>query len=117
MTFFDLRSSDSSEEASKPEQRRHVHSDDDVVWSSGSYIRPQPIPKKDKLVEEMKLQYEFEFKALRAEMERIRAEQRRMKDYVNSVRTQSSLKPSGNDYRSEERATRRAIPAEIFYGP
>ena len=50
-------------------------------------------------------------------MERMKAEQRRLKDDVNSVRTQSSTsKPSGDDYRSEERVARRAIPAEIFYG-
>ena len=70
-----------------------------------------------KKVEEMKLQHEFEIKALRTEMERMRAEQRRLKDDVNSVRTQSSTsKPSGDDYTSEERVARRAIPTEIFYG-
>ena len=116
MTFFDLRSSDSSEEASKPEQRRHVHSDDDVVWSSGSYIRPQPIPKKDKLVEEMKLQHEFEIKALRTEMERMRSEQRRLKDDVNCVRTHSSTsKPSRRLQIRGKGVAQRSIPAEIFY--
>ena len=50
-------------------------------------------------------------------MERMKAEQRRLKDDVNSVRTQSSIsKPSDDDFRSEERVARRAIPAEIFYG-
>ena len=50
-------------------------------------------------------------------MERLKAEQRRLKDDVNSVRIQSSTsKPSGDDYRSQERVARRAIPAEIFYG-
>ena len=50
-------------------------------------------------------------------MERMKAEQRRLKDDVNSVRVQSSTsKPSGDDFRSEERVARRAIPAEIFYG-
>ena len=72
MTFFDLRSSDSSEQASTPEQRRHVrrpHLDDDDLWSLGSYTRSKPIPQKDKLVEEMKLHYEFEIKALGTEIE------------------------------------------------
>ena len=46
--------------------------DDDFLGidlSLGSYTRPKPILKKDKLVEEMKLQYEFEIKALRTEIE------------------------------------------------
>jgi hypothetical protein len=98
MTFYDARSSDSSD-----------------LRSLGSYTRPKPIPKK--LVEEMKLQLKFEIKSLRTEMERMKVEQRRLKDDVNSVRTQSSTsKPSGNDFRLDERVARRAIHAEIFYG-
>ena len=50
-------------------------------------------------------------------MERMKAEQRRLKDDVNSVLIQSSTpEPSGDDFRSEERVEQRAIPAEIFYG-
>ena len=78
MTFFDLISSDSSKKASTQEQRRHVqrpHPNDDDLWSLGSYTRPKTIPKKDNIVDELKLQYEFEIKALRTEMERKRAEQ------------------------------------------
>jgi len=57
MTFFDLRSSNSSEKASTLEQRRHVrrpHPDNDDLRSLGSYTRPKPIPKNDKIVEELK---------------------------------------------------------------
>ena len=48
MTFFDLRSSDSSERVSTPEQRRHVrrpHPDDDDLRSLGSYTSTKRIPK------------------------------------------------------------------------
>ena len=120
MTFYDARSSDSSDPPLTPEQRvrvRRPNPDDDDLRSLGSYTRPKPIPKEDKLVEEMKLHHQFEVKSLRTEMERMNAEQRRLKDDVNSVRTQSSTsKPSRDNFRSEKRVTRRAIPAEIFYG-
>ena len=106
------RSSESSETPSTPEQRvrvRRPNPDDDDL------TRPKPIPKKDKLVKELKLQHQFEIKSLRTEMERMKAEQRRLKDDVNSVRTQSSTsKPFGDDFRSEKRVARRANPAEIF---
>jgi hypothetical protein len=71
------------------------------------------------MVEELKLQHQFEIKTLRAEMERMKAEQRRLKDDVNSVRTLSNtskLSGFGEDFRSAEKVARRAIPAEIFYG-
>ena len=48
MTFFDLWSSDSSEQTSTPEQRRnvrHPHPDDDDLRSLDSYTRLKPIPK------------------------------------------------------------------------
>ena len=61
----------------------------------------------------MKLKHDYEIKSLRAEMERIRADQRRLQTEVDSVRTQSTIK-SGDDHRSEERAAIRAIPTEIF---
>jgi len=103
MTFYDIRSSYSSDTPSTPEQRQRVRRpkpDDDDLRSLGSYTRPKPIPKKNKLVEEMKLQHEFKIESLRTEMERMKAEQRRLKDDVNSVRTQSSTsKPSGDDFR------------------
>ena len=82
MTFYDARSSDSSDPPSTPEQRTRLKRpkpDDDDLRSRGSYTKPKPIPKKDKLVEELKLQHQFEIKSLRAEMERMKAEQRRLK--------------------------------------
>ena len=117
ITFYDVRSSDSSKTATIPEQRRkirHPTPNNDVLSSLGSYTRTKPIPKKDKLVEELKRQHEHEIKSLRAEMERIRVDQRRLQTKVSSVWTQSTMK-KGNDYRSEEKAARRAIPPEIFY--
>jgi len=90
MTFYDARSSDSSDPPLTPEQRvrvRRPNPDDDDLRSLCSYTRPKPIPNKDKLVEEMKLHHQFEIKSLRSEMERMNAEQRQMKDDVNSVRT------------------------------
>ena len=68
MTFYDARSSDSSDPPLTPEQRvrvRQSNPDDDDLRSLGSYTRPKPIPKKDKLVEELKLQHQFEIKSLR----------------------------------------------------
>ena len=58
MTFYDARLSDSSDPPSTPEQRvrvRRPNPDNNDLRSLGSYTRPKPIPKKDKLVEEMKL--------------------------------------------------------------
>jgi hypothetical protein len=102
--MYDARSSDSSDPPSTPEQRTRLKRpkpDDDDLRSLGSYTKPKPIPKKDKIVEELTLQHQFEIKSLRAEMERIKAEQRRMKDDVNSVRTLSShSKPSGGKGRT-----------------
>ena len=49
----------------------------------------------------------------------MKAEQRRMQNDVNSVRTLSTTsKPSGfgDDFTSAKRVARRSIPAEIFYG-
>ena len=63
---------------------------------------------------ELKLQHEYDIKSLRAEMERIPVDQRRLQTEVSSVRTHSTIK-SGDDYRSEERAARRVIPPETFY--
>ena len=86
MTFFDLRSSD---RASTPEQRRKIrrhNPNDGDVLIMGSYTRTKPIPKKDKKVEGLKLQHEYEISTLRADMERIRAEQRRLQTEVRSVR-------------------------------
>ena len=63
MTFYDARSSDSSDPPSTPEQRTRLKRpkpDDDDLRSRGSYIKPKPIPKKDKLLEELKLQHQFE---------------------------------------------------------
>ena len=63
VTFFDLRSSDSSEKASTQKQRRHVrrpHPDDDDLWSLRSYTRPN---------KEMKLQLELKIKVFCTEME------------------------------------------------
>jgi len=68
MTFFDLRSSDRFERASIPEHRRHIrrpHPDDDDLRSLGSYTRTnRRIPRKDNIVEELKLQHEFEINSL-----------------------------------------------------
>ena len=117
MIFYDVRSSDSSDPPSTPEQRwkiRRPTPDEDEISSLGSYTRTKPIPKKDRKVEELKLKHDYEIKSLRAEMERIRADQRRLQTKVGSVRTQSTIK-SGDNYRSEERAARRVIPTEIFY--
>jgi len=50
MTFYDARSSDSSDPPSTPEQRvrvRRPNPDDDDLRSLGSYTRPKPIPKKN----------------------------------------------------------------------
>ena len=79
MTFFDLPSLDSSDRASTPKQRRRVrlpNPDDENLHSLDSYTKTKHIPKKDKKVEELKLQYECEIKNLFGEMELIRAEQR-----------------------------------------
>ena len=51
------------------------------------------------MVEELKLQHEYELKSLRAEVERVRADQRRLQTEVSSVRIQSRVK-SGDDYRT-----------------
>ena len=93
MTFYDVRSSDSSETATTPEQRRKIRSPtpDNDDWSSwGSYTRTKPIPKKDKKVVELNFQHEYDIKSFCAEMERIRADQRRLQTEVSSVRTQST---------------------------
>ena len=49
MTFYDARSSDSSDPPSTPEQRvrvRRQNPEDDDLRSLGSYTRPKPIPKR-----------------------------------------------------------------------
>ena len=87
MTFYDARSSDSSDSPSTPEQRTRIKrtkSDDDGLCSLGSYTEPKPITKKDKVVEELRLQHQFEIKSLRAEMDRMKAEQRRMQTLIAS---------------------------------
>jgi len=102
MTFYDVGSSNSSDPPSTPEQRRKIRRptpDEDDVSSLGSYTRTKPIPKKDKKVEELKLQHKYEINSLCADVERIRADQRRLQTEVSSVRTQSTMK-SGDDYRS-----------------
>ena len=56
MTFYDVISSDSSETATTPEQRRKIRSptpDNDDLSSLGSYTRTKPIPNKNKKVEEL----------------------------------------------------------------
>jgi hypothetical protein len=122
MTFYDARSSDSSDPPSTPEQRTRIKRpkpDDDDLRSLGSYTKTKPIPKKDKVIEELRLQHQFEIKSLRAEMDRMKAEQRRMQSDVNSVRTLSTYSKaagSGNDLTEAEKLARRSIPAEIFYG-
>jgi hypothetical protein len=123
LQFYDARSSDSSDPPSTPEQRTRLKRpkpDDDDLRSLGSYNKPtKPISKKDRKIEELRLQHQFEIKSLRAEMERVKAEQRRMKDDANSVRTLSThSKPSGfgDDFTSAERVARRYIPAATFYG-
>ena len=81
MTIFGLRSSEISKRVSTPEQHRKVwrpNPDGDDLHNLGSYTRTEPILQKDKKVEELKLLYEFEIKGLGAEMERTRAEQRRL---------------------------------------
>ena len=95
MIFYDVRSSDSSDPPSTPEQRwkiRRPTPDEDEISSLGSYTRTKPIPKKDRKVEELKLKHDYEIKSLRAEMERIRADQRRLQTEVGSARTQSTTK-------------------------
>jgi len=71
------------------------------------WVLTKPIPKRDKKVEELKLQRGYEISTLR-----IRAEQRRLH---TEVWTQSAVK-SGDDYRSEEKAAICAIPPDIFFG-
>jgi hypothetical protein len=86
--MYDARSSDSSDPPSTPEQRTRLKRpkpDDDDLISLGSYNKPKPISKKDKAVEELRLQHQFEIKSLRAEMDRMKAEQQRMQNDVNSV--------------------------------
>ena len=65
-------------------------------------------------MEELKFQHEYQINTLHADMERIRAEKRRLHTEVSSVHTQSTIK-SGENYRFEERAAIRAIPPEILY--
>jgi len=65
MTFCDVRSSDSSDPPSTPEQRRKIRRptpEEDI--SSLGYTRTKPIPKKDKKVEELKLKHNYEIKSL-----------------------------------------------------
>ena len=88
MTFYDVRSFDSSDRASTSEQHRKIrrpNTDNDDLSGLGSYTRTKPIPKKVKKVEDLKLQHEYEIKSLRAEMEQIRADQRRLQTEISSV--------------------------------
>ena len=88
------RSSDSSDPPSTPEQHRKIRRPspyNDDLNSLGSYTRTKPIPKKDKKVEELKLQHEYEIKSLRAEVEGIRADQRWLQTEVSSIQTQNTI--------------------------
>jgi hypothetical protein len=95
MTFYDvIISYRLIRSAVDTEQRRKIQRptpDEDDMSSLGSYTSTKPVPKKDKKnkkVEELKLQHEYEIKSLRAEVERIRADQRRLQTEVSIVPTQ-----------------------------
>ena len=69
MTFFDFRLSESSGKAppdphngTTPEKVQRLTHDDDDFLSLGSYTGTKLIPKKDKIVKELKIQHEFEMK-------------------------------------------------------
>ena len=87
MTFYDVRTSDSSDSFDPPsttEQSRKIRRpspDEDDISSLGSYTITKPIPKMDKTVDELILQHEYEIKSLRAEV----ADQRRLQTEVSSV--------------------------------
>ena len=64
MPIFDLRSLNTSDRASTPNDAGTFDPDDDDLQSLGSYAQIRPIPKMDKKVEQPKLQHEFEIKTL-----------------------------------------------------